>query len=75
MDGASRIQEWLIFVVVVFLMWLGMGWAAMVGVERYDRAQVDVPPNPYEYSHTPRNGSLNAWRKLDDGTEDWSWAD
>lgn len=30
------------------------------------------PPN--QTPHVPRSGSNQAWKKLDDGTENWAWS-
>ena len=75
-EGARKVGEYITFALVMFLLFMGLGAAALVGDElqacRVEKAA--IPANEYRHSwadHPGEPGSINVWRKLDGQPEVW----
>ncbi len=73
-EGAKRIGEYITFALVMFLLFMGLGAAALVGDElqacRVERMEVPASER-HSWADYPSTESINAWRKLDGQPEVW----
>lgn len=74
-EGAMKISEWATFVLVAFLLWVGLFGAAIVGDElqqcRIERMAIPAGEPASTWDDYPSTESLRAWRKLDGRGETW----